>query len=72
MIRFHVHVTTHDLPSSVATYSLIFGPPSVEKTDYAKREPDGFPVIFAASTRKAAAGSTTWESRPTRTGSLRG
>jgi hypothetical protein len=56
MIRFHVHVTTHDLPVSIATYSLVFGPPSVEKVDYAKWEPDGFPVIFAVSTRKAVAG----------------
>jgi lactoylglutathione lyase len=56
MIRFHVHVTTHDLPGSIATYSLVFGPPSVEKPDYAKWEPDGFPVIFAVSTRKATAG----------------
>ena len=56
MIRFHVHVTTHDLPGSIATYSVVFGPPSVEKADYAKWEPDGFPVIFAVSTRKAVAG----------------
>src|SRR4029450_5420910 len=56
MIRFHVHVTTHDLPASVATYSGLFGPPAVEKADYAKWEPAGFPVIFAVSTRKRAAG----------------
>ncbi len=56
MIRFHVHVTTQDLSGSVATYSLIFGPPSVERADHAKWEPDGLPVIFAVSTRKAAAG----------------
>src|SRR4029450_10895246 len=56
MIRFHVHVTTHDLPASVATYSGLFGPPAVEKSDYAKWEPARFPVIFAVSTRKRAAG----------------
>ena len=56
MIRFHVHVTTLDLASSIRTYSQIFGPPAVEKPDYAKWEPDGFPVIFAVSTRKGVAG----------------
>jgi hypothetical protein len=56
MIRFHVHVTTLDLASSIRTYSHIFGPPAVEKLDYAKWEPDGFPVIFAVSTRKGVAG----------------
>ena len=56
MIRFHVHVTTLDLASSIRTYSHIFGPPAIEKPDYAKWEPDGFPVIFAVSTRKGVAG----------------
>ena len=56
MIRFHVHVTTLDLASSIRTYSEVFGPPAVEKLDYAKWEPDGFPVIFAVSTRKGVAG----------------
>jgi putative transposase len=56
MIRFHVHVTTRDLPESVATYSRIFGPPAVEKPDYAKWEPAALPVVFALSTRKAVAG----------------
>ena len=56
MIRFHVHVTTRDLPESVATYSRIFGPPAVEKPDYAKWEPAALPVVFAVSTRKAVAG----------------
>ena len=56
MIRFHVHVTTLDLASSIRTYSHIFGPPAIEKPDYAKWEPDGFPMIFAVSTRKGVAG----------------
>ena len=56
MIRFHVHVTTRDLAESVATYSGIFGPPAVQKPDYAKWEPADFPVVFAVSTRKATAG----------------
>ena len=56
MIRFHVHVTTLDLASSIRTYSQVFGSPAVEKPDYAKWEPDGFPVIFAVSTRKGVAG----------------
>lgn len=56
MMRFHVHVTTHDLPASIATYSVVFGSPAIEKADYAKWEPEDVPVIFAVSTRKAAAG----------------
>ena len=56
MIRFHVHVTTQDLAGSIATYSLVFGPPALEKPDYAKWEPEGFPVIFAVSTRKGVSG----------------
>jgi len=56
MIRFHVHVTTLDLAGSIRTYSHLFGPPAVEKPDYAKWEPDGFPIIFAVSTRKGVAG----------------
>ena len=52
MIRFHVHVTTLDLPSSIRAYSQVFGPPVLTMPDYAKWEPDGFPVIFAVSTRK--------------------
>jgi hypothetical protein len=56
MIRFHVHVATLDLASSVRTYSHVFGPPAVEKPDYAKWEPDGFPLVFAVSTRRGVAG----------------
>ena len=56
MIRFHVHVTTQDLAGSIATYSLVFGPPALERPDYAKWEPEEFPVIFAVSTRKGVSG----------------
>lgn len=55
-MRFHVHVTTRDLPASVATYSLVFGSPVVEKPDYAKWEPETMPLVFAVSTRRPRAG----------------
>jgi hypothetical protein len=56
MMRFHVHVTTRDLHASIATYSLVFGPPVVEKPDYAKWEPEAMPLVFAVSTRKPVSG----------------
>jgi hypothetical protein len=33
MLRFHVHVTTLDLPSSIRAYSQVFGPPALTMPD---------------------------------------
>ena len=40
----------------IATYSLIFDQPAVEKPDPAQWEPDTLPLVFAVSTRRLVPG----------------
>lgn len=57
MKRFHVHVTTHDLPGSIRFYSAMFGAtPTVVKDDYAKWMLEDPRINFAVSTRGHEAG----------------
>jgi len=57
MKRFHVHLNVHDLDSSIAFYSQLFGAqPSVCKADYAKWMLDDPRVNFAISKRERGAG----------------
>jgi hypothetical protein len=42
MVRFHVHVTTLDLASSIRTYSHIFGPPASRSPTRPSGSPTGF------------------------------
>ena len=57
MKRFHVHLSVPDLASSIRFYSGLFGgPPSVEKSDYAKWMLDEPRVNFAISQRGSRTG----------------
>jgi len=44
------------LAERIATYSLIFDQPAVEKPDPAQWEPDTLPLVFAVSTRRLVPG----------------
>lgn len=57
MKRFHVHVTVHDVASSIPFYSTMFGQaPSVVKHDYAKWMVEDPRLNFAISTSGHPAG----------------
>ena len=57
MKRFHVHVAVDDLDANIRFYSTVFGgPPTVQKTDYAKWMLEDPRINFAISQRGAKPG----------------
>ncbi len=69
-MRVHIHVRTNSIEASVAFYTALLGPPSVEKSDYAKWEPSNICMTLAVSQGDAGIDHIGFKGKPEEVGPM--